>query len=106
MVKRICLLIIILQLLTLPLYAQDYNALKKIARGAVNTTLGWVEIPLQMVEVAKEEGEVAGFFWGPLKGLAYAVGRTFIGVYEVATFLLPSYEPLVEPEFIFSREGD
>ena len=103
MIKRICFLVIILQLLTLHLYAQDYNALRKISRGVVNTSLGWTEIVRQMIEVNEEEGEVAGFFWGSLKGLVYALGRTLTGVYEVATFLLPPYSSLVEPEFIFSK---
>lgn len=101
MIKRICLLMIILQLLILPLYAQDYNPLRKLSRGIVGASLGWTEMPRQMIEVNKEEGEVAGFFLGCFKGLLCTVGRTLLGMYEIVTFLLPSYRPLVEPEFLF-----
>ena len=105
MVKKICFLVIIIQLLTLPLYAQEDNAeqnpLRKLARGTTNVCLGWTEIIHQMIIVNKTEGPMVGFFWGPLKGLAYAIARTYTGVFEVITFLIPPQEPLIEPEFIF-----
>jgi putative exosortase-associated protein (TIGR04073 family) len=84
----------------------DQNPLRKVARGAVNTTLGWVEIPRQMIKVNKEKGDIAGVFWGPLKGFAFFVGRTAVGIYEVTTFLIPPYKPVVNPEFILSEEDD
>jgi len=84
----------------------DQNPLRKVARGAVNATLGWVEIPRQMIKVNKSKGDIAGVFWGPLKGFAFFVGRTAVGLYEVTTFLLPPYKPVVTPEFIFSESDD
>ena len=84
----------------------DQNPLRKISRGAVNTALGWVEIPRQMIKVNKAKGDVAGVFWGPLKGFAFFVGRTAVGIYEVTTFLLPPYKPVVSPEFIFSEDDE
>ncbi|MDD5584399.1 MAG: exosortase system-associated protein, TIGR04073 family [Candidatus Omnitrophica bacterium] len=107
--KRTILLLIIFQLFLLPLYAEkitisDNNPLRKMARGAVNAALCWVEVPRQTVIVNKEKGDIAGFFWGPLKGLTYTAGRFCVGVYEMATFLLPPYKPVVQPEFIFSEE--
>lgn len=83
----------------------DQNPLRKIARGTVNVTLGWTEIPRQMIKVNKASGDVAGVFWGPLKGFAYFLGRTAVGVYEVTTFLLPPYKPVVNPEFILSEDN-
>ncbi|MDD4955577.1 MAG: exosortase system-associated protein, TIGR04073 family [Candidatus Omnitrophica bacterium] len=82
----------------------DQNPLRKVARGAVNTTLGWVEIPRQMIKENKDKGDIAGVFWGPLKGFAFFVGRTAVGLYEVTTFLIPPYKPVVKPEFILSDE--
>lgn len=82
----------------------DQNPLRKIARGTVNATLGWTEIPRQMIKVNKENGDIAGVFWGPLKGFAFFLGRTAVGVYEVTTFLLPPYKPVVNPEFILSDD--
>jgi len=83
----------------------DQNPLRKIARGTVNVTLGWTEIPRQMIKVNKANGDIAGIFWGPLKGFAYFLGRTAVGVYEVTTFLLPPYKPVVNPEFILSEDN-
>lgn len=82
----------------------DQNPLRKIARGAVNTTLGWVEIPRQMIKENKAKGDIAAVFWGPLKGFAFFVGRTAVGLYEVTTFLIPPYKPVVTPEFILSDD--
>ena len=71
--------------------------------------LGWVEVPKQMMGVKKEHGggagDVAGVFWGLTKGFAHFIGRTVVGVYETATFFIPSFDPVIEPEYIFS-EGE
>jgi putative exosortase-associated protein (TIGR04073 family) len=91
-------------LFSFPLYAQNYNPLRKIARGVVNTSLGWLEIPRQMIKVNEKKGDIAGIFWGTLRGLSFALMRTTVGVYEVATFIIPPYKEVVEPEFIFSEE--
>ena len=104
MLKRACVFLIILQLLSLPVYAGDYNALRKLSRGIVNTLLAGIELPRQMMKVNEAEGTVAGVFWGPLKGLFCALKRTAVGVYEIASFPLPRYTPLLEPEFIFEEE--
>ena len=104
MAKKICSLIIVLQLLALPLYAQDDNLdgnpLRTLARGTVNVSLGWTELVHQTILVKRQDGDIAGFFLGPLKGIAYAVARTVVGVFEVITFPIPQ-EPMIEPEFIF-----
>lgn len=110
MVKIIFLLAFILQLLISPVYAESYNALRKFARGATNIVLSCVEVPRQMIKVREEigqpGGDIAGFFYGMLKGASYWVGRTCIGVYEVSTCIIPSYKPIVEPEFIFSDQEE
>ena len=109
--KKICFLLIIFQLCLLPVYARDYNPLSKFARGLVNVSMGWLEIPRQMVKVREAEnhevsGELAGVIWGPLKGVACFLGRAIVGSYEVATFLIPTYKPLVRPEYIFADDYD
>jgi len=106
-IKKAFILLIIAQLFFLQLsYAQDHNALRKLARGAVNTTLSAFEVPRQMMKVKECDGDIAGLFWGSLKGMACFLGRSAVGVYELGTFLIPTYKPLVEPEFIFSQEYD
>lgn len=119
MLKRVCFFVIILQLFVLPIQAQGYNALRKLGRGVTNTSLGWVEIIRQTIKVNQPDyfynpGERRSalffnpvtklFLWGPLKGLAYAIERSFIGIYEVITFPFPPYGHFVDPEFIFSEE--
>jgi putative exosortase-associated protein (TIGR04073 family) len=106
MVKRFFALIFVFQFMIFSLYAQDYNPLRKIARGTVNLSLGWTEIFRQTIKVTEEKGDIAGIFWGPLKGLTFALGRTTLGVCEIATFIFPPYRALVEPEFIFSEGGE
>ena len=111
MSKKICFLLIVFQLCLLPVYAQGYTPLSKLARGLVNVSLGWLEIPRQMVKVKEEgnpglTGEFAGAFWGPLRGFTYFAGRMVVGTYEVGTFLIPTYKPLVEPEYIFSDDDN
>ncbi len=87
-------------------YAEDNNPLRKFSRGLVNLSVGWLEIPRQMVKVKESSGDIAGLFLGPLKGFAYTVGRMVVGAYEIGTFLVPPYRKVIEPEFIFSdREG-
>lgn len=102
--KRLLFIFLITNLLTLPVFARDYNALRKLARGIVNVSFGWAEVPLQMIEVRKETNELGGMFWGGVKGLAFMVKRAFVGAYEVVTFPFPKYVPIVEPEFIFEED--
>ncbi len=115
MLKKTLLVLIMLQLFFLPLYAQEeqsskakYGPLRKLSRGTINIAFGWLEIPRQMIRVKQEvgdtTGDVVGFTWGPLKGIACFVGRTAIGALELVTFAVPEYDPIIEPEFIFSEE--
>jgi putative exosortase-associated protein (TIGR04073 family) len=90
------------------LYAKEQTALTKLTRGVSNLAMGWVEIPKQMMSVKKEHGDgagdVAGFFWGTAKGFAHFLGRTAVGAYETVTFFVPSFDPVIEPEYVFSEE--
>ena len=109
--KKIFFLLIIFQLCLLPVYARDYNPLSKLARGLVNISFGWLEVPRQMIKVKEAEndevsGEFAGVFWGPFKGATFFLGRTIVGSYEAATFLIPTYKPIVRPEYIFADDYD
>jgi len=103
-------LVLILQVLVSPVYAENYNALRKFGRGVTNVVLSCAEVPRQMIKVKEEVGpsggDAAGLFYGTLRGVSYWVGRTCIGIYELATFIVPSYKPVVEPEFIFSDQEE
>ncbi len=84
----------------------SYTPLRKISRGLTNTAFCWMEIPRQTIKVKKERGEKAGILLGPLKGLAYTFGRCGVGIYEIVTFLVPPYKPLIDPEFVFSEKEE
>lgn len=106
MVKKLLAIVAICGLITSPVYAGQYNPVRKLARGVTNFSLSWVELPRQMIHVNEESGDLAGLSYGTLKGFLCFVGRFIIGAYEVGTFILPTYRPLIEPEFIFSEEEE
>lgn len=83
----------------------DNNPLRKISRGLVNFSLGFAEVPRQMMQVNKKDGDTAGLTFGFLKGMALGTARTFLGLYEVVTFLIPPYKKVMDPEFVFSGDN-
>lgn len=75
----------------------------KLGRGIVNVLTGWVEIPKNIAKEWRESDPFTGFVLGTLKGIAWGVGRTFAGVYEVVSFPFPiprDYKPIMQPEYI------
>lgn len=80
-------------------YAAD--PLMKLGRGLVNAATGFLEVPKNIYEVSKEHEPFTGLIWGSMKGSGWAAARTSVGAYEVATFPLPKYEPMMEPEYVF-----
>ncbi len=85
-----------------PAYAGD--PIRKFGRGVTNIATGWLEVFKEIGLQVEKSGDMAGLFVGPFKGIAKAIGRTAVGIYDVVTFLIPvpgDYEPLIEPEFLF-----
>lgn len=83
-------------------YAGD--PIEKLGRGITNAATGWAEIPKEIAKNAERSLGLAALVVGPLKGLAKAIGRTAVGIYDVATFIIPlprRYEPVIEPEYVF-----
>lgn len=80
------------------------DPLKKLGRGLANCATFPIELPSQISNVNNADGPVAACSYGILKGVWCSIVRAVVGVYEVATFLIPlppSYEPiLTDPEFI------
>ena len=80
----------------------------KFTRGAVNLVTGWVEIPKRIQETSQESGAAAGWTWGLLRGIGHGFIRTVAGGYEIVTFPFPAppgYEPVIQPEYVFSVES-
>lgn len=77
----------------------------KLFRGMVNAATGWMEIPKQMFQTSEQQGVGVGLSWGFVKGIGWAVGRSVIGAYEIATFPFPvpeEYRPVLQPEYVLS----
>ena len=89
--------------------SMDTNkALTKLTRGFVNLVTGWVEVPKRIQETAQDNGALAGFTWGLLRGIGYGFVRTAAGGYELLTFPFPAppdYEPVIDPEYVFTESG-
>lgn len=83
------------------------NPVRKLGRGLANIATGILELPINIVEAADEDGYIAAATYGVVKGLAMIFLRTGVGLYETVTFLIPlpfHYEPILEPEFLMSDE--
>ena len=84
------------------------KAFTKLTRGFVNIITGWVEIPKRIQETSQQSGAAAGFTWGLLRGFGHGFIRTAAGFYEFFTFPFPAppgYEPVIQPEYVFSGEA-
>ena len=79
------------------------NPGEKLARGVVNATTGWVEVPKQTA-IGGQEAGVPGLIGGLFKGVALGATRTVVGGLEIATFWAPvpdRYEPMMKPATVF-----
>jgi len=81
---------------------------KKLGRGVANLLTGPLELIREPYLVSQREGGVSGLTVGIVRGVVSGVIRELAGVIEVATFFVPvpkGFQPLVQPEFIYSH-GD
>lgn len=65
----------------------------KFARGFANCTFGWAELFKNTVN----EPHQKGWMYAPVgfvKGIGHAVGRSVVGVFELATFPIPTPSPI------------
>ena len=73
--------------------------LEKASRGIVNIVSGPVEFLREIATGSQDNWYVPGIALGIVKGLGKFATRSFIGVYEVATFPFPfpkGYGPIIE----------
>lgn len=79
---------------------------RKLGRGVANVATGVLEIPRQMAHTIEQDGIIAGLTVGTVKGVGWAVSRELVGIYEVATFIMPQpdeYGVILEPEFVYNH---
>jgi putative exosortase-associated protein (TIGR04073 family) len=106
MAKKIVSAIIVLLLIAsfaTPGYCD--GPIKKLGRGVCNILFCPVELFMQISNVNRCDGPMAGITYGVAKGIVMVLVRGTVGVYETMTFPIPMpscYRPiLTEPEFIF-----
>jgi len=83
--------------------AKDYPTKigEKLGTGISNAVTGIAEIPKTMILTSNRNGIAYGMTAGFLTGIVHAVGRTFSGALDLATFPIPTTS-LVAPEFVWN----
>jgi putative exosortase-associated protein (TIGR04073 family) len=82
--------------------AQENTAARKAGRGLAGMTLGFLEVPGNVVQETRTNGVFSGVTVGLAVGVGKLVARELVGVYEFVTapFPVPSdFEPVLQPEF-------
>lgn len=79
--------------------AQD-TGLNKMGEGVINATTFWMDVPNEVIETSEKDNIIVAGTYGFGKGLVKGLARGAAGVADTATLgLLPSDEPLMEPEY-------
>ena len=88
----------------------ENGPIRKLGRGVVNLTTGWLELGAQVARTTEMEGSLAGATIGLGRGVVWGVGRTLVGAIELVTFPIPNpltgYDPVIRPEFVKFRDAD
>lgn len=103
--KKVIALIAIICVFSLATIALADTPLRKLGRGVANVITCPLEIPKGISDANAESGFIAAFTFGIIKGVFNTGLRGLVGVYEVASFLIPipqDYGPIItSPEFFF-----
>ena len=94
-----------------PFYPESTGAKKsrKFARGFLNTTMWWAEIPKEVNRDWRNVDPLTGVFTGTCKGIYKGSQRFGAGVYEMVTFRRDqpaNYQPIVYPETVMEDGYD
>jgi putative exosortase-associated protein (TIGR04073 family) len=96
------LLLVVVLILALPSFGQAQTAVDKFGRGLAGMTLGFLELPGNMVRESDRRGAAEGIPLGFAKGLGMIVVRELVGVWEFISAPFPApagYRPIIEPEY-------
>ena len=77
-----------------------YPVFAKLGRGVSNALGGWLEIPATAHAWYSQRDTAGSLIGGTVHGVVRGIGRTAVGLFETATFLLPipaGYAPIVPP---------
>jgi putative exosortase-associated protein (TIGR04073 family) len=87
----------------------DYGPTRKLGRGLGNFLFASSELPHQICEINKTEGNAAAASYGVVRGLGRSTTRHFVGLYEIFTFAAPthhnSYRPVLPNDIPWIHGG-
>jgi len=83
-------------------YGNNYVSIsgQKLVTGFVNAATGLGELPKNIILTTQRESIVHGITVGLVTGVMHSVGRTVIGVFDVATFWIPT-SPSIQPTYVW-----
>ena len=79
-------------------YSGTRDPLRQLGRGVANVVTGVCEIPFNIYNVNKEDGDFAAVTYGVLRGIWRFGVREVVGVGEIITFPF-GWKSVVDPEF-------
>ena len=83
---------------------------RKFARGLLNITTGWLEVPYRMEKSWNDDGPLVALTRGVIEGVGRTVGRVLVGTYEVISAPIPgpeNYEPIMtDPVYFLANTDD
>ena len=77
----------------------DMGPTRKLGRGIGNLLYGITELPHTMCVMNDNEGNAAAASYGVVKGIGRVFFRMGVGVYEIATFPIPTYRCSYRPPY-------
>jgi putative exosortase-associated protein (TIGR04073 family) len=80
----------------------DDNAFTKFGRGAANIVTSPGELYTQPILLTKTQAASTSIFGGMLKGTVVFLMREVVGIYEIITFPIPPYGPIIKPATTFT----
>ncbi|MBQ4479918.1 MAG: exosortase system-associated protein, TIGR04073 family [Victivallales bacterium] len=85
---------------------QERRPADQFGRGLSNVFFGFLEVPINILRVTRNEGDLAGATKGVGLGLWRFFVRECVGVIETIAFPF-GWEPIIEPAYVFDNgEGD
>jgi putative exosortase-associated protein (TIGR04073 family) len=76
------------------------TALNKLERGSMNMATFWMELPASVARVSSESNPVLGVTVGAVNGVFTSAIRGLTAIFDVTTFMIPSYsKPVMKPEY-------
>ena len=90
--------------------SNDYGPTRKLGRGLANLLFAPTEIPVNIQQLNKEEGNSAAFSYGLARGIRRSAARHVAGLMEILTwpfpsFLRGSYYPILPPDIPYIHAG-